>query len=205
MNEFSDLKKGKGFSPNSSGISSGIIFFVIVLVLAILVFAYLREDPVAIEGDFFGQKTIVANSTEVYFCPEEECASQLVSKINSANKSVFVAIYSFTSEEIFSALINAKNRGVEVRVVFDYDQSKSEYSVDEKLTENGIEIKRRDGSGYMHNKFTVIDENIVATGSFNYSNNADKKNDENLVFIVSSDLAQKFINEFNELWEQSTK
>ncbi len=202
MKDFSDLKKGGGFSSSSS---SGIIFFVIVCVLALLVFAYLREEPVAIENEAVLQKTVVVNSVDSYFCPEDECASKLIEKINSAKQSIFIAIYSFTNDDIASALIAAKARGVEVKVVFDYDQSKSEYSDDEKLTENGIEIRRRDGSGYMHNKFCIIDEEIVSTGSFNYSENADERNDENLIFIFNKDLAIRFISEFDELWEQSTK
>lgn len=206
MDDFSDLKGGKGFSKNTSpSLSSGIIFFVVVLVLAIFVLAYLRDQPVALEGNIIGDKTIVANTIEPYFCPEDSCATNLVSKINSANKSVYISIYSFTLKEITDSLIAAKQRGVEVKVIFDYDQSKSEYSVDEVLSDAGIEVRRRDGSGYMHNKFCVIDENIVATGSFNYSNNADTKNDENLVIIYSAELAAKFLNEFNEIWEQSTK
>ena len=107
--------------------------------------------------------------------------------------------------EIADALILAHNRGVEVKVIFDYSQSKMDYSVDEKLSDAGIEIKRSDGSGLMHNKFCIIDENVVMGGSFNYSVNADEKNDENLLVIYSEELAAKFLNEFNEIWEQSTR
>lgn len=206
MDDFSDIKSGKGFSKNNSlSLSSGVMFFVIVAVLALLVFAYLREQPIAFEGNLFEEKEVVANSVETYFCPEDACATNLVSRINSANKSINIAIYSFTLEEISAVLIDAKERGVSVKVIFDYDQSKSEYSVDEKLSEAGVEVKRRDGSGYMHNKFCIIDEKIVATGSFNYSANANTRNDENLIFVISEELAAKFLNEFNELWEQSTR
>jgi len=71
------------------------------------------------------------------------------------------------------------------------------------LIDNGLEIVRRKGGGSMHNKFCVIDEKKVLTGSFNYSKNADEKNDENLIFIVSESLAQEYLNEFNEIWAQA--
>lgn len=206
MDDFSDLKGGKGFSKNSSpSLSSGIIFFVVVLVLAIFVLAYLRDQPVALEGNISGDKTIVANTIEPYFCPEDECSKKVIEKINSANKSIYVAMYSFAMGDIADALIAAHNRGVEVKVIFDYSQSKMDYSVDEKLSDAGIEIKRSDGSGLMHNKFCIVDEGVVIGGSFNYSVNADENNDENLLIIFSEEIAAKFLNEFNEIWEQSTR
>lgn len=188
--------------------SGGIFFFIAVVVIALLAFSFLRENPVAIEQSGFfsySNPTVVANQIDTYFCPEDECATKLISQIDSSKSSVYIAIYSFTHDEISEALVRAHQRGVEVKVIFDYDQSKNDYSEDEKLSAAGIVIKRRDGSGYMHNKFAIIDKNIVATGSFNYSENADKRNDENLLIIFSSDLAQRFLNEFEELWEQSTK
>ena len=80
MKGFEDLKKGKGFSKNSVFSSSGIIFFVVVLILAIFVLSYLRDQPVAFEESISGNKTIVANTIEPYFCPEDECSKKLLDK-----------------------------------------------------------------------------------------------------------------------------
>jgi len=207
----------RDFGRKKSG--SGFNFFLIAIAVLFVVYVVLQSNPVAIDnegssglfslGSIMGgndyKKDVIANQVDSYFCPEEECAQKMISRIDSAQKSIYIAIYSFTHDGIAGALLKAKDRGVQVKVVFDYDQSKNDYSEDEKLSEAGIEIKRRDGSGYMHNKFIVIDEEVVGTGSFNYSDNADKKNDENLIFIVSKDLAVRFIDEFNELWEQALK
>ena len=143
---------------------------------------------------------IVTSPVQVFFCPQEHCADQLIGHINDANQSIYVVIYSFTHVGISDALIRAKERGVDVRVLFDYDQAAGSSSVDEKLAAAGIPIVRRNGPGYMHNKFTVIDGNLVSTGSFNYSNNADTKNDENLVFIWSAEIAKKYKADFDKLW-----
>ncbi|MDD5148716.1 MAG: phospholipase D-like domain-containing protein [Candidatus ainarchaeum sp.] len=129
---------------------------------------------------------------------------QLISKINSAGKAIHVAIYSFTHDEIAEALINAKNRGLEVKVLMEKQQAGSEYSDDEKLAKAGIEVRFMDNSeGIMHNKFAIIDSGLVATGSFNYSKNADESNNENLVFLENAEAAQKFEAEFERLWEAS--
>ena len=57
----------------------------------------------------------------------------------------------------------------------------------------------------MHNKFAVIDAKLVATGSFNYSQNADTKNEENLVFINDSVIASEFKNDFDLIWDKSVQ
>ncbi len=143
-------------------------------------------------------------SEQVFFCPEDKCAFELIEKIDSAKESIDIAIYSFTLDEIADSLIDAKRRGVKVRVLFDAGQAQSKYSEDEHLAENGVEVKRLDkSSGIMHNKFAVIDSVMVSTGSFNYSNNANEFNDENLVFLYGEETVEKFRQEFEELWVSS--
>ena len=102
-------------------------------------------------------------------------------------------------------MIRARERGVSVRVVFDYLQASNQYSEDEKLSHGGVAIKIKDGSGFMHNKFAVIDRKKVLTGSFNYSKNGDTKNDENLVLIISEKIAKQYVAEFEEIWEEASE
>ncbi len=148
------------------------------------------------------QKTF---SEQAFFCPEDNCASKLVQQINSSQKSVHAAVYSFTSAKIANALIEAKKRGVEVRIITDAVQAESKYSKDELLGQNGIEVRiRRIDGGSMHNKFMAIDSGLVATGSFNYTENADETNDENLVFLVNQEIIDEFESEFSEIWQQAS-
>ncbi|AKZ66177.1 phospholipase D-like domain-containing protein [Candidatus Palibaumannia cicadellinicola] len=53
----------------------------------------------------------------------------------------------------------------------------------------------------MHNKFMIIDNNIIQTGSFNYTKNAEKYNAENIIIIYNRpDIANIYTQEFNKLW-----
>ncbi len=54
----------------------------------------------------------------------------------------------------------------------------------------------------MHDKFAVIDEAVVLTGSFNWTSQAVKNNQENILFIENSELADKYMQEFNKLWKE---
>jgi Phosphatidylserine/phosphatidylglycerophosphate/cardiolipin synthases and related enzymes len=73
----------------------------------------------------------VSQVRNVCFSRTMNCASIIVSLIDSARRSVLVAVYSFTSDQIADALIRAHRRGVEVRVVIEAGQANvrgSEYT-----------------------------------------------------------------------------
>ena len=57
---------------------------------------------------------------------------------------------------------------------------------------------------HMHHKFAVIDNSIVVTGSFNWTAQAVKFNQENIIFYENKDLAKKYSEEYNNLWNQFT-
>ena len=134
-----------------------------------------------------------------YFCPEDECAAHLIALIDSANTSVHAAVYSFTLDPVADALIRAKERGVDVKVVVEKDQL-SEYSEYERLKGAGVEVRVDSNPASMHNKFAVIDGRIVVTGSFNWSRNADQRNDENMLGVRSGSLAFDYEKEFQEIF-----
>lgn len=184
---------------------SGWIFLAVVILFSAGIIGYIKDDSFFGLYSFQNQQFAFAEpvNAQVYFCPEDFCSEQLISQINSANKTIDIAIYSFTHDGIAEAIIGAKNRGVKVRVVFDYLQAAGQYSVDELIESEGIEIKIRKQTGAMHNKFCVIDGEKVLTGSFNYSSNADEKNDENLILLIDEELAKAYSSEFEEIWSQS--
>jgi phosphatidylserine/phosphatidylglycerophosphate/cardiolipin synthase-like enzyme len=181
---------------------SGWVFLLVVILFSFGMVGFIKNDS------FFGLYSFEEDeftfyepsATDVFFCPEDACATQLISQINKAESSIDIAIYSFTNNSIADALVEAKERDVKVRIVFDYLQASAEYSLDELVEAEGIAIKIRKGSGSMHNKFIVIDGEKIMTGSYNYSRNADERNDENLIFILDAILAGEYAAEFNEIW-----
>jgi len=122
----------------------------------------------------------------------------LIEKINNAKSSIDVAVYQFDLESVVQALINAKNRGVDVRVVYDND-----YADPAKISElenAGIKAIPDDRSAFMHNKFFVFDDQCLWTGSFNITENAAYKNDENALYFCSDDAAENYTTEFSEMF-----
>lgn len=112
----------------------------------------------------FHEANPAASAYEVYFCPEDACSSQIIKQIDIAQSYIYVAMYSFTLDSIAEALIRAKNRGVDVKVVMEKSQvgKGSEY---ERLKNAGIDVRLDKNPDFMHNKFAIIDGEVVATGS----------------------------------------
>jgi phosphatidylserine/phosphatidylglycerophosphate/cardiolipin synthase-like enzyme len=136
----------------------------------------------------------------VCFSRIEQCDVVLISLINRANRSVYVAVYSFTRDVLAAALVSAKNRGVEVRVVIERDRANEQGSEYQYLSSAGVSVRLDGNSGLMHHKFVVIDGLIVVTGSYNWSTAAEDRNDENIVIIRDGYVAERFRQEFERIW-----
>jgi len=152
-----------------------------------------------------------AGEVRVFFSPQGGCEEAIMAQIDKAQRYVHVAMYALTSRYLAQALVRAKERGVEVKVVLDasFDRE-SKYSKGDYLRRKGIPVKDvsprwREGwkviKGLMHHKFAVIDGRVVATGSYNWTARAQRANYENLlVFVDEPSLASAYEEEFQSLW-----
>lgn len=134
-----------------------------------------------------------------YFTPDDGARDAIVKEIRGAKTSVDFAAFSFTAAEIADALVNRVRAAVAVRGVFEGRNAESEYSKDEFLLKNGVAVYNDTNPGAMHHKFFVIDKAVVITGSYNFSNAAEDKNDENVLIIRSGPIAQAYSAEFERL------
>lgn len=145
------------------------------------------------------------NYVSSYFSPDRGTADVIIGFIDRCQNTLDIAVYSITNDQISEAIIRAKQRGVTVRVITDNTQSHNKYSDDEKLEEGLVEVHRV-GTGWrqsMHNKFVIGDGTAVGTGSFNWTKNADKHNNENFVIIRLRYVVKTFQREFNRIWDGS--
>jgi phosphatidylserine/phosphatidylglycerophosphate/cardiolipin synthase-like enzyme len=147
------------------------------------------------------------------FSPHGRCATHILREIESAKQELLVAVYAFTSDDLASALVQAKKRGVAVQVVVDRefdrtnDNSKGKFLEAQKVPLRRVsaassKIGDKD-PGLMHQKFAVIDRRVVFTGSYNWTQSAESRNDENLlVFRDAAALAEEYRKIFLRLWER---
>jgi phosphatidylserine/phosphatidylglycerophosphate/cardiolipin synthase-like enzyme len=154
-----------------------------------------------------GKAVSTESGTMSYYFPRggEDAEPALVSVIDSAKESLDIAIYSFTDQNVASAVIADKKRGVTVRVITDRECADNSYQkkVLNELKSAGIPVKYNTHSGLMHLKVTIADDSTVTTGSFNYTKSAEEKNDEVLVVINDGTTAKDFKTQFTRMWNDT--
>jgi phosphatidylserine/phosphatidylglycerophosphate/cardiolipin synthase-like enzyme len=139
---------------------------------------------------------------ETYFAPEDKCVAAIVSKINEAKKSVYFMAFSFTHKDIGTALIEKAKTGVKVEGVFEKTGSQTASSQFGTLRDAKIANLQvyTDGNPYvMHHKVFIIDDRFVVFGSFNFSENAARSNDENMLIVDDPNLAKAFKTEYDKV------
>lgn len=124
---------------------------------------------------------------------------ELVKYIDSANVSIDAAFFELDLQSVADAIIRAKQRGVEVRLVYDNAHTDPDPQIHE-LQKFDIPSTPDELTSYMHNKFVVIDGECVWTGSFNWTINANTKNSENAIYVCDQQLARNYQVEFEEMF-----
>lgn len=135
---------------------------------------------------------------ENYFCPEDNCESHIVDLISSAKSSVYFMDFSFTSKEIADAIMMKKD--LDTKGIVDSSQSSNKYSQLKRLQEAGVNVEKDKNKYKMHHKVFIIDNETVATGSFNPTSSGDEKNDENLLIVHDKNITSNFLNEFDSIY-----
>jgi len=138
--------------------------------------------------------------TEVYFSLYDNPQKEIIKNINQAEAFINIAMYIFTDREITIPLAKAQERGVKVRLYLDKDQVDYKYSQSRFLVQKGIKTRISTNNYIMHNKFAIIDNRILLTGSYNWTFSANNRNDENLMIIDDPEIISRYQNQFEKLW-----
>jgi phosphatidylserine/phosphatidylglycerophosphate/cardiolipin synthase-like enzyme len=125
------------------------------------------------------------SSFEVHFSPKGGCQDVVVREVKRARREVLVQAYSFTSEPISTALVEAKKRGVRVDILLDRSNETETYSDLNAFLQHGLPPLIDANHSIAHNKVMIIDQRTVITGSFNFTHQAENENAENLLVVKS--------------------
>ncbi|MFZ7202051.1 phospholipase D-like domain-containing protein [Avibacterium avium] len=127
----------------------------------------------------------------------------ILQQVKSASQEINVAVAWFTDRQLFDALCERAMKGVKVSVALINDEincgtNRLNFAKLQNLkgTVTFIEPKKY---ARMHNKFCVIDKNVVITGSYNWTRQA-RSNDENITVITESPaVVEDFLEVFAKL------
>jgi phosphatidylserine/phosphatidylglycerophosphate/cardiolipin synthase-like enzyme len=142
--------------------------------------------------------TVVEN----YFSTHDRIADRLIERIGRTTGTVRVLAFSFTHDRMGDALIGRARAGVSIQGVFEKSQAASGYSEYHRLRTAGanVAVFLDANPRNMHHKVLILDGAITVAGSYNFSESADRQNDENIVIIHSRAVAQQFEAEFHRLF-----
>ncbi|MFA6476128.1 MAG: phospholipase D-like domain-containing protein [Candidatus Paceibacterota bacterium] len=140
------------------------------------------------------QTSIIA-PVEVHFAPYELITPFIVKEIKQATSTIHGSLYGITNKAVADALIERDRSGVEVKIGEDKLQSAGKYDLHRYLSSNGVEVVIKKTSALEHNKWLIIDNQVVLEGSFNYSNNAQSQ-DNSFIIFRSPQIASLFEQNF---------
>ncbi|MBL7147786.1 MAG: hypothetical protein ISS82_03100 [Nanoarchaeota archaeon] len=138
------------------------------------------------------------NSIENYFCPEDNCEDHVSFYLERAENNIKFMIFSFTSDKLGDLIIN-KSNNIEVKGIFESFQAGSQYSEYQKMKDI-LDVKKDNNPAFLHHKVFIIDDSITILGSYNPTGSGDRSNDENLLIIYDKEVADRFLEEFDYVW-----
>ncbi|MCI0458197.1 MAG: phospholipase D family protein [Gemmataceae bacterium] len=125
----------------------------------------------------------VLPSVSAHFSPRGGCQEAIARELKKARREILVQAYSFTADPLTYALIEAKKRGVHVDVLLDRSNEQERSSDLRVFLDQGLAPLIDPGHAIAHNKVMIIDQKTVITGSYNFTNQAEEENAENLLIL----------------------
>lgn len=152
---------------------------------------------------YFAPQTLAIGGqrAEMWFLPNEREAVKCLSNlIETAQKTIRVAMFTWTRNDLAKNIIDAKKRGVDVKVVIDHHSGLGSSSkIVQMLRKGGVPVKLSSGSALLHHKFLYVDGKILVNGSANWTKAAFTKNDD--CFLILHDLIEPQRQQMDRLWD----
>ena len=171
---------------------------------------YSQEFKEMFEDDKFGPDVVAAtpNPTvtidgtrvDIYFSPDDGVLNALGLLLSHAEESIYFLAFSFTSDPLGVVVRQKFDAGLDIKGVMDEEQIKSNAGTEfDPFRRKGVDVLIDGNPGQMHHKIFIVDNKIVAFGSYNFSNSAEENNDENLIIVYNPQIAEQFVQEFERV------
>jgi phosphatidylserine/phosphatidylglycerophosphate/cardiolipin synthase-like enzyme len=148
-----------------------------------------------------------STTVEVYYGPDDAPLDRLTTLYRHATRYLYVAVYGLTSPRAVEAMVAAKKRGVDVRLITDLQRTEDvkQRTALQTLHLAGIPILVNEHDGLMHLKQVVIDDEVNTTGSMNHTTSGNRYNDERLDVISDHAITVKAREKFLAMWNDHTR
>jgi phospholipase D len=153
----------------------------------------------AIVEPTWGDEAVNCN-VRALFPRQTSITETLTQEIGQTKSRLLLALFGFDNPALGAELTKLAKRGVKVALKVDAGKStgKKEGRLIEGLKAAGVSVQAVAPDGRNHNKFAVIDDSKVITGSYNWTVKA-KRVFDNLLILDCSELAKKFRQEWESI------
>jgi phosphatidylserine/phosphatidylglycerophosphate/cardiolipin synthase-like enzyme len=150
--------------------------------------------------------TIDGTQLEIYFSPDDHVARRIAALLRGARQSIYFLAYSFTANDFGDILRQKARDGIPVAGVMEASQIASNPGTEfSSFSKAGLPVYLDGNPGLMHHKVIIIDQEIVITGSYNFTSSAERSNDENVVIFFDKQIASRYMAEFQRVYDKAPK
>jgi len=144
---------------------------------------------------------------EVLYAPDDAPLDRVVTLYQQAKHYIYVSVYGLTYPRAVDALVAAKKRGVDVRMLTDQERTQEvkQHSALRTLRLACIPIRVNQHDGLMHLKQVVIDDEINTSGSMNHTTSGNRYNDERMDIITDRTTSVKAREQFLSMWNDQAR
>ena len=171
---------------------------------------YLREfNQMFNKGKFNNKKSNLTtlhvktsdSTISIFFSPKSNTYESAIKElVQNAKEYIYIPIFYLTHKELSKNLIDAKKRGVDIKIILDATAARNKYSTHRDLRKKGLQVKVENFGGKMHAKSIIIDDKYFVSGSMNLTKAGNSKNDENTLIVKNRQLAKQYKDWFLSLW-----
>jgi phosphatidylserine/phosphatidylglycerophosphate/cardiolipin synthase-like enzyme len=147
--------------------------------------------------------TVQDTQIQVLFSPEDDAIKSILPYIQNAQSSIRFLAFSYTQPDLGAAMRERIKNGITVEGVYETVGSDTQYSQMLPLQCAGGQMRQDTNFAFMHHKVIIIDKRYVITGSLNFSDSANSKNNENVIIIDNPAIAKQYLAEFERIWNIS--
>ncbi|HLO17185.1 MAG TPA: phospholipase D-like domain-containing protein [Anaerolineales bacterium] len=150
--------------------------------------------------------TIDGTRLDILFSPDDGVLNALVPVLENAQQSIYFLAYSFTSNQLGDIVRAKAQAGLKIAGVMDAEQVVSNQGTEfDPFRQSKLDVRLDGIDGLMHHKVFIVDQKIVAFGSYNFSQSAEERNDENMIIVYNPVIAEQFIREFQRVQAQAQR
>lgn len=146
---------------------------------------------------------------ELFLSRETSIERLLLDSIANCKASVRLAAYRLTNLRLAQGLVEAHRRGLDVRVVLDAVKCEANPALAELFDEHRVPYRtlfgREGPPTKMHHKFAIFDDGMVSTGSYNWTEESEEQNFEDLILLRDEALVARYRTAFEQLWQRAAQ